>query len=133
MLGSLRCRMAPRLASMGLALVKELTYTGRRLGADKALAHGLVNEVLPTHEATVAAALQAAQDIARKPPVALWGTKQVLHYARDHSIEDSLRRMGWLQGAIWSNANVREAISAFQEKREATFAPLSPLKGFREF
>ena len=121
----------PKLLPM--ALVKELAYTGRRLGADKALAHGLVNEVLPTHEATVAAALQAAKEIASKPPVAIWGTKQVLHYARDHSTEDSLRHMGWLQGAIWSNANVREAISAMQQKREANFAPLPALKGFREF
>ena len=121
----------PKLLPM--ALVKELAYTGRRLSAEKALAHGLVNEVLPTHEATVAAALQAAKEIASKPPVAIWGTKQVLHYARDHSTEDSLRHMGWLQGAIWSNANVREAISAFQQKREANFAPLPPLKGFREF
>ena len=121
----------PKLLPM--ALVKELAYTGRRLSADKALAYGLVNEVLPTHEAAVAAAMQAAQEIASKPPVAVWGTKQVLHYARDHSTEDSLRHMGWLQGAIWSNANVREAISAFQQKREANFAPLPPLKGFREF
>ena len=121
----------PKLLPM--ALVKELAYTGRRLAADKALAYGLVNEVLPTHQAAVDAALQAAQDMARKPPVAIWGTKQVLHYARDHSTEDSLRHIGWLQGAIWSNANVQEAISAFQEKREATFAPLPPLKGFREF
>jgi enoyl-CoA hydratase len=118
---------------MPMAVVKELAYTGRRLSADKALAHGLVNEVLPTHEAAVAAALQAAKEIASKPPVAIWGTKQVLHYARDHSTEDSLRHMGWLQGAIWSNANVREAISAFQQKREANFAPLPALKGFREF
>ena len=121
----------PKLLPM--ALVKELAYTGRRLSADKALTHGLVNEVLPTHEATVAAALQAAKEIASKPPVAIWGTKQVLHYARDHSTEDSLRHMGWLQGAIWSNANVREAISAMQQKREANFAPLPALKGFREF
>ena len=121
----------PKLLPM--ALVKELAYTGRRLSADKALAYGLVNDVLPTHEAAVAAALQAAKEIASKPPVAIWGTKQVLHYARDHSTEDSLRHMGWLQGAIWSNANVCEAISAFQQKREANFAPLPVLKGFREF
>lgn len=121
----------PKLLPM--ALVKELAYTGRRLSADKALAYGLVNEVLPTHEAAVAAAMQAAKEIASKPPVAIWGTKQVLHYARDHSTEDSLRHMGWLQGAIWSNENVREAISAFQQKREANFPPLPALKGFREF
>jgi enoyl-CoA hydratase len=121
----------PKLLPM--ALVKELAYTGRRLSADKALAYGLVNEVLPTHEAAVVAAMQAAKEITSKPPVAIWGTKQVLHYARDHSTEDSLRHMGWLQGAIWSNENVREAISAFQQKREANFPPLPALKGFREF
>ena len=121
----------PKLLPM--ALVKELAYTGRRLSAERALSHGLVNAVLPTHEACVAEALKAAQDIASKPPVAIWGTKQVLHYARDHSTEDSLRQMGWMQGAIWSNDNVREAIAAMKDKRAPQFAPLAPLKGFREF
>ena len=121
----------PKLLPM--ALVKELAYTGRRLSAERALAHGLVNAVLPTHEACVAEALQAAQDIASKPPVAIWGSKQVLHYARDHSVEESLQHMGWLQGAIWSNANVHEAIAAMKEKRPAQFPPLAPLKGFRAF
>jgi enoyl-CoA hydratase len=121
----------PKLLPMGL--VKELAYTGRRMPAAQALSQGLVTQVFDTHEALVAGALQAAKEIASKPPVAIWGTKQALNYARDHSVEDSLRQMGWLQGAIWSNANVREAISAMQQKREANFAALPPLKGFREF
>ena len=120
----------PKLLPM--AIVKELAYTGRRLGAEQALRWGLVNEVLPDHQATVQAALKAAHEIAAKPPVAIWGTKQVLHYARDHSVEDSLRQMGWMQGAIWSQAHVREAISAQQQKRSPEFPPLAPLKSFRE-
>ncbi|PZO19291.1 MAG: enoyl-CoA hydratase [Burkholderiales bacterium] len=115
-----------------LAVVKELAYTGRRLSASKALAYGLVNEVFDTHEATVAAALQCAKEIASKPPVAIWGTKQAVNYARDHSVEDSLRQMGWLQGAVWSNAHVREAITAMKEKRAGEFTPLSTLKSFSE-
>jgi enoyl-CoA hydratase len=91
----------------------------------------MVNEVLPSHEACVEAALEAAKAISLKPPVAIWGTKQVLHYVRDHSVEDGLRHMGWLQGAIWSNANVREAITAMKEKRDPVFPDLPPLKGFR--
>lgn len=112
------------------AVVKEMAYTGRRLPAAKALAYGLVNEVFDTHEATVAAALQCAKEIASKPPVAIWGTKQAVSYARDHSVEDSLRQMGWLQGAIWSNAHVRESIAAMKDKRAGEFAPLSPLVTF---
>ncbi len=114
-----------------LAVVKELAYTGRRLSADKAMGHGLVNEVFDTHEATVAAALQCAQEIAFKPPVAIWGTKQAVNYARDHSVEDSLRQMGWLQGAVWSNAHVREAIAAMKDKRAGDFTPLSALQSFK--
>ena len=114
-----------------LAVVKELAYTGRRLSASKALGYGLVNEVFDTHEATVAAALQCAQEIASKPPVAIWGTKQAVNYARDHSVEDSLRQMGWLQGAVWSNAHVREAIAAMKDKRAGEFTPLSALQSFK--
>ena len=115
-----------------LAVVKELAYTGRRLPAAKALAHGLVNEVFDTPEAMLSAALQCAREIASKPPVAIWGTKQAVTYALDHSVEDSLRQMGWLQGAIWSNQHVREAIVAMKEKRAGQFTPLTALQSFKE-
>jgi enoyl-CoA hydratase len=119
----------PKLIPFGV--VKELAYTGRRLPAAKALTYGLVNEVFDTHEATVAAALQCAREIAAKPPVAIWGTKQVVTYARDHSVEDSLRQMGWVQGTVWSNAHVREAISAMKDKRAGDFTPLAALQSFK--
>jgi enoyl-CoA hydratase len=115
-----------------LALVKELAYTGRRLNAERALACGLVNEVFDTPEAMLAGALQCAREIAAKPPVAIWGTKQAVHYARDHSVDDALRQMGWLQGAIWSNKQVIEAVMAHKGKRAGTYAPLQVLQGFRD-
>ncbi|WP_374668126.1 enoyl-CoA hydratase-related protein [Ramlibacter sp.] len=120
----------PKLLPM--ALVKELAYTGRRLPARRALEWGLVNEVFDTQAAMVEAALQCAAEIAAKPPVAIWGTKQALHYARDHSVEDSLRQMGWLQGAAWSNAHVREAIEAMKARRAPGFPDLAPLRSFRD-
>ena len=115
-----------------LALVKELAYTGRKLGAARALACGLVNEVFDSPEAMLAGALQCAREIAAKPPVAIWGTKQAIHYARDHSVDDALKQMGWLQGAIWSNQHVHEAVTAMKEKRPARFPALAPLKNFDE-
>ena len=115
-----------------LAVVKELAYTGRKLGAAKALAYGLVNEVFDTPEALLAGALQCAKEIAAKPPVAIWGTKQAVHYARDHSVDEALKQMGWLQGAIWSNQHVREAVTAMKEKRPGSFPGLAALKNFSE-
>ncbi len=115
-----------------LAVVKEMAYTGRRLPADKALQYGLVNAVFDTPEATLEAAMQCAAEIASKPPVAIWGTKQAVHYARDHSVEDSLKQMGWLQGAIWSNRHVMASVMAMKSKQAADFPNLSPLTSFNE-
>lgn len=115
-----------------LAVVKELAYTGARLGAERALGVGLVNAVFDNSETMLAHTLACAKEIASKPPVAIWGSKQAIHYARDHSVEDALRQMGWLQGSIWSNANVMEAVRAGKEKRPGSFADLAPLKSFRD-
>jgi len=117
---------------MPMAVVKELAYTGRRMNADKALQHGLVNEIFADQASTLAAAMQAAQEIASKPPIAIWGSKQALHYARDHSTADALQQMGWLQSGIWSNAHVQEAIAAFQSKRSGNFPALAPLQSFND-
>ena len=115
-----------------LAVVKELAYTGRRMGAEQALQYGLVNAVLPTPEAALAAALQCAREIASKPPIAIWGTKQAVHYARDHTVDESLSQMGWLQAAIWSNRHVGEAVGAMKAKRSAEFPPLATLTPFQD-
>ena len=117
---------------MPLGVVKELAYTGRRLPAAQACAHGLVNQVFDTPEALLAGAMGVAREIAAKPPVAIWGTKQALHYARDHGVDDALKQMGWLQGAIWSNRHVLEAVTAMKDKRAGNFPPLAPLRSFRE-
>ena len=106
----------PKLIPLGV--VKELAYTGRRLGAARALGYGLVNEVFDTQDAMLAAAMQCAAEIASKPPVAIWGTKQVVHYAR------------WVQGAIWSNAHVGEAVAAMKDKRPGNYPPLAALRRF---
>ena len=120
----------PKLIPLGI--VKELAYTGRRLPAARALALGLVNEVFDSQPAMLAAAMQCAREIASKPPVAIWGTKQVVHYARDHTVDQALEQMGWVQGAIWSNANVKEAVTAMKEKRAGVYPDMPDLKRFND-
>ena len=120
----------PKLIPEGI--VHELAYTGRRLPAQRALAVGLVNEVFDTQELMVQAALQMAREIAEKPPVAIWGTKQAIHYARDHSTHDALQQMGWLQSGIWRTGNLVEAFLAKQQGRVPQFDDLPPLKSFAD-
>ena len=118
----------PKLIPEGV--VHELAYTGRRLSAARALALGLVNEVFATHGEVVAAALAMAAEIATKPPVAIWASKQAIHYARDHSTADALQMMGWLQAGVWDNAALSEAFMAKQQGRATEFADLPPLSSF---
>jgi len=120
----------PKLIPEGV--VHELAYTGRRMPAQRALAVGLVNEVFDTQEAMVEAAMQMAREIAEKPPVAIWGSKQAIHYARDHSTHDALQQMGWLQSGIWRTGNLIEAFMAKQQGRAPQFDDLPPLRPFTE-
>jgi enoyl-CoA hydratase len=120
----------PKLIPEGI--VHELAYTGRRLPAQRALAVGLVNEVFPTQEEMLDAAIAMAREIAEKPPVAIWGSKQAIHYARDHPTYDALRQMGWLQSGIWQSANLAEAFQAKQQGRPPRFDDLPPLQSFAD-
>lgn len=120
----------PKLIPEGI--VHEMAYTGRRLPAQRALAVGLVNDVFATQEAMVEAALQMAAEIAAKPPVAIWGSKQAIHYARDHATDDALRQMGWLQSGIWQTSNLIESFIAKQQGRAPEFADLAPAQVFAE-
>lgn len=120
----------PKLIPEGV--VHELAYTGRRMPAQRALAVGLVNEVFETQEAMVEGALQMAREIAEKPPVAIWGSKQAIHYARDHSTRDALQQMGWLQSGIWRTGNLVESFMAKQQGRTPQFDDLPPMRSFLE-
>ncbi len=120
----------PKLIPEGI--VRELAYTGRRLPAARALTLGLVNELFDDQAQLVNAGLKMALEIAAKPPVAVWGSKQAIQYARDHSTEDALKQMGWLQSGIWDTQAVQESVAAFKEKRSAQFAALHPIERFIE-
>jgi len=112
----------PKIVPAGLA--RELAYTGDRLGAERALAAGLVNAVLPDAAALLAHALALADRIAAKSPLAIAGSKLALQYAADHGTAEALQQMTLLQSAIFDIGEMRTAIAAWQDKRAAEFAPL---------
>jgi len=56
--------------------------------ASEALSVGLVSRVLESKARAVEDAVAMAETIAKKSPVAVLGTKEVLNFSRDHSVED---------------------------------------------
>jgi len=112
----------PKLIPEGVA--RELAYTGDRMPAARAKEVGLVNEVFGDHESLVAGVLEIAGRIATKSPLAVWGTKEVVNFARDHSVADSLRYMAGWQSGMFQPADMLESFTAKSEGRDGNFEGL---------
>ncbi len=106
---------------VGKGMAREMAYTGKRIGAERALATGLVNEVYEDKDSLLAAAREMAREIAANSPLAVQGTKTVLQYSEQHGIEAGLEHVAqWNSSFLLSN-DLAEAFSAFMEKREPRF------------
>ena len=109
------------------AVAREMAYTGDRVGAERALAIGLVNAVLPDVTALEAHALALARSIAARSPLAVAGSKRAIGYAVDHPTADALQQMTLLQSAIFDLDEMARAIEAWKSKSAGRFEPLAPL------
>ena len=119
----------PRLQKvMADGLVRELAYTGRRLDAKRALASGLVNETHASHEDLLASVRATAKEIAEKSPLAVWGSKEVLNYGRDHSTADTLKHMATWQAGMWHMPDMHKAFAAKKTNQPPEFEDLLPNK-----
>ncbi len=120
----------PRLCHlMPEGMVKELAYAGRRMPARKALEMGLVNEIFPTQDAMLAHVMGLAKEIAEKSPLAVYGSKVMINYARDHSTADGLDYIAtWQAGMFNPETDMRESFVSKSEKRKAEFADLLPVR-----
>ena len=119
----------PRLPHlMPQGLVRELAYTGRRLFADEAKACGFVNAVFETQEEMLAAVMGIARDIAARSPLAVYGSKEMINYARDHSIADGLKHIAVWQTGMFQPHDMMESFAAKSEQREPEFDDLLPVQ-----
>jgi enoyl-CoA hydratase len=110
----------PRLiGSQGL--VRELAYTGRSVDANEAQAIGLVNRVYGSREALAAGVHEIAATIAAKSPLAIRGIKEMLNYARDHSVADGLNHVATWNGAMLMSEDLMRAMTAAQARELPRF------------
>ena len=114
----------PKIVPEGV--VRELAYTGRRMSAQRAKEIGLVNEVYPDQAAMLAGVMEIAEEIAQKSPLAIWGSKEMINYARDHSVADSLNYIATWQTGMFQAGDMMESFAARTEKRAPRFDDLLP-------
>ena len=93
----------PKLIPEGLA--RELAYTGRKMDADEAYRVGFLNRVFEDDKTLMTGVREIAMAITEKVPLAVRGTKQVLNYSRDHSVDDSLQYVALWNTAMMSKQN----------------------------
>ena len=112
--------------------MREMAYTGRRMYAEEAKEAGLVSSTYESQEELLEAANKLASEIASKSPVAIYGLKAVMNYSRDHNVNDSLEYNALWSGAMLSQKDMTEQMTANMEKRDASFNELVEVKKFNE-
>ena len=109
----------PKLVGEGI--VRELAYTGRKFNAQEAKEMGLVNRVFESREALYAGVHEIAATIAAKSPLSIRGTKEMITYARDHSVADSLNYIATWNAAMLMSQDLTEAMMSNMAKKAPSF------------
>ena len=115
----------PRILNhMPEGVVRELAYTGRKMGAQECKARGLFNEIYPDHESLIAAVLDTAGEIASKPPLAVYGCKRIITYSRDHTTADALDNIAIWNMSMLIPSEMMESMASAKQKRAGNFEEL---------
>ncbi len=110
-----------RLARLiGLGRAKDVVIRRKRIGADDALAWGLVSEVAAADELD-AAVDGVVDELLALSPLALAVAKRVLNHAYDGPLHVGLELEGLAYGLLRSTHDFREGVEAFVEKRPPRF------------
>jgi 2-(1,2-epoxy-1,2-dihydrophenyl)acetyl-CoA isomerase len=105
---------------LGPARALEWMMTGRRLGADEALAWGLVSEVIEP-DALPARAAELATTLAELPTAAIGLHKRLFDLAPMHTLDEQLELEAHMQDAAAATADFAEGVVAFRERRPPKF------------
>jgi enoyl-CoA hydratase/carnithine racemase len=108
----------PRLVGLGRAM--EIMLTGDAIPADRALALGLANHVLPPAELR-AATMDLAGRLAKGPPLAFAGIKRSVRASLGGTIDTALAHEKETQIKLLRSADCMEGVAAWMQKREPEF------------
>ena len=109
--------MLPRL--VGLDVAKELTFTGRMVSGEEAVAIGLATRVA---EDPRAAAMELAGELAQRSPDALRQGKRLLNLSGTRPLAEQLADERATMASLIGSSNQVEATMAYFEKRPPQFA-----------
>jgi len=111
--------LLPRLA--GWERAARFYFLGEEIGAEAALAAGVVSELADDAAACRARAAALAGQIAAMPPLAVQAAKRMLRAALSEGYEEHVARVLLQLLPLFRTADFAEATAAFLQKRPPTF------------
>jgi enoyl-CoA hydratase len=99
---------------------RDMIYGGEMIDAETARQWGIVNRVVKPEE-LLPEAQKLAEKLAAKAPVALAQAKLAIRHGADVDLESGLRLEAEAFAVAFSSDDAREGMSAFLEKRQASF------------
>lgn len=108
----------PRI--IGAALAKELIWTARRISAEEALGHRIVNHVTPKGKA-LAKAREIVEQMSKIGPLSIMMTKQSIDRGLDMSLAQGFQQEADLAYLLTWSDDRKEGLTAFAERRPAKF------------
>ena len=108
----------PRIAGFGRAA--EMAFTGDAISAQQAYDWGMLNKLV-ADEDLMDEAMDLAKRIAKNPPQALRGTKQLMRAGTTMPLDSLLQMSAAIQANLHQTQDHLEAVSALIEKRSPVF------------
>jgi len=108
----------------GYQRAAELLLLGRPFTAERALAAGIVTEIVPEAE-LLSRAREAALALAALPPASVRMTKELMKRGLAQAVRDRMQEELGLFGERLRSPEAKEALSAFMEKRRPDFSRFS--------
>lgn len=102
---------------VGEQWAKRMILLGERLKSDKALAIGLVSEVVPTGT-VLEKALELAAKVENQSPTSVRFCKELIMTARNGDLNAAFFKERELFVKLWDTQDQKEGVSAFLEKRK---------------
>lgn len=101
--------------------LREMALTGKDISSERALRIGLVNDLFESEVDVLQAAREVAREAAGNAPLVVQGTKAVLRVTEEQGERAGLEYVALWNAAHLASNDLKEAMSAFIEKREPRF------------
>ncbi len=112
----------PKLIPAGIA--REWAMMGEKVSADRAKEVGLVSSLYDNQEGMLESAFEIAEKLASKTPLAMWVTKEVLNYSRDHSVKEGLDNVNLWNAATLHKEDVMTTMMSRMQKKKPEYKNL---------